>query len=108
MLFRSFLVISDDTDDSDSPFLFLMSPDGSLDSNLVQIEGLERIQDAESISQNTDEKKISWNLFAPGNNPEAKPDNRSIQKLLLIRCSPSYPFLILSPGPPTFRVLKES
>lgn len=48
---RKYLVISDDTDDFDSPFLFLMNPDGSIDANLVKIEGIERIEDAESISQ---------------------------------------------------------
>lgn len=51
---RKFLVISDDTDDQDSPYLFLLNQDGSLDANLFRIHGLERLQDAESISE--DEK----------------------------------------------------
>ncbi len=48
---KKYLVISDDTDKMDSPFLFLLNSDGSVDSNVIQLENIDRIQDIESISQ---------------------------------------------------------
>ena len=48
---NKYLVISDDTDDTHSPLLFLMNRDGSIDSAPLKISGLPEIMDIESITQ---------------------------------------------------------
>lgn len=48
---NKYLVISDDTDDTHSPLLFLMNRDGSIDSAPLKVAGLSEIMDIESIAQ---------------------------------------------------------
>lgn len=48
---NKYLVISDDTDELQSPLLFLMNRDGSIDSEPLKIKGLSGIMDIESIVQ---------------------------------------------------------
>ncbi|WP_409480234.1 HlyD family secretion protein [Pseudobdellovibrio sp. HCB154] len=48
---NKYLVISDDTDDTHSPLLFLMNRDGSIDSAPLKVSGLSEIMDIESIAQ---------------------------------------------------------
>ena len=46
-----FLIVSDDTDKSDRPLLFLMAQDGKVDDAPVNIDGIKKMTDMESISQ---------------------------------------------------------
>lgn len=48
---NKYLVISDDTDDTHSPLLFLMNRDGSIDGAPLKVAGLPEIMDIESIAQ---------------------------------------------------------
>jgi len=48
---NKYLVISDDTDEMHSPYLFLMNRDGSLDNGALKINNLKEIMDIESITQ---------------------------------------------------------
>lgn len=48
---NKYLVISDDTDETHSPLLFLMNRDGSLDNQVLKIKNLPEIMDIESIAQ---------------------------------------------------------
>jgi multidrug resistance efflux pump len=51
---KKFLVVSDDTDGENAPFLFLANSDGTVDGTLLKVEGLNKIQDLESIFQDKD------------------------------------------------------
>lgn len=53
---HKFAVISDDTDDDDTPYVFLMNSDGTLDTNLLQVNGLKKISDVESIASENDKE----------------------------------------------------
>lgn len=46
---RKFAVVSDDTDEDETPFIFLMNADGSVDGNPLKIDGVAKIRDMESI-----------------------------------------------------------
>lgn len=48
---NKYLVISDDTNESHTPLLFLMNRDGSIDAASLRINGLSEIMDIESIAQ---------------------------------------------------------
>lgn len=48
---KRFLVVSDDTDDDKSAALFLVDRDGLVDDQTIQIPGVDKISDLESISQ---------------------------------------------------------
>lgn len=50
---NKYLVISDDTDNTHSPLLFLMNRDGSIDSAPLKVAGLPEIMDIESITQDS-------------------------------------------------------
>ncbi len=45
-----YLVISDDTDNANTPFLFLMTKDGEVDEQLITVPGVPELADLESIS----------------------------------------------------------
>lgn len=49
-----YLVASDDTDKKNSPLLFLMDKDGDIDKDPIVIEGIEKLTDIESLSQDSE------------------------------------------------------
>ena len=51
---KKFLVVSDDTDNLDSPYVFLMSEDGEIDEQVLRVPGLNELIDLESISAEGD------------------------------------------------------
>lgn len=51
---KKFLVVSDDTDNLDSPYVFLMSEDGEVDEQVLRVPGLSELIDLESISADGD------------------------------------------------------
>lgn len=53
---RKFAVISDDTDDEDQPYVFLLNPDGTLDTNILLVNGLSKISDVESIASENEKE----------------------------------------------------
>lgn len=48
---HKFLIVSDDTDNVDSPILFLAADDGVVEERPLQIPGLREIEDMESVSR---------------------------------------------------------
>lgn len=51
---KRFLVASDDTNEADEPFLFLMNERGQLEEEAIAIEGIEKMTDIESMSVDED------------------------------------------------------
>jgi len=51
---KRYLLVSDDTDASDSPWLFLMSADGQVDEQPLVIPGVDKLKDIESVSSEGD------------------------------------------------------
>ncbi|MGZ3696185.1 MAG: HlyD family efflux transporter periplasmic adaptor subunit, partial [Bdellovibrionota bacterium] len=47
---KKYLVVSDDTDDSNSPWLFLMSEEGEVEERPLVIPGVKQLNDMESVS----------------------------------------------------------
>lgn len=45
-----FILVSDDTDEKDTPMLYMLNADGSLEADTLRIDGLPKISDLESIS----------------------------------------------------------
>jgi len=63
---HKYLVVSDDTDNVDSPLLFLVSEDGSVEERPLQIPGLKEIEDMESISADQDNVYVMSSLSTKG------------------------------------------
>lgn len=63
---KKYLVVSDDTDDNNTPVLFLMSEDGEVDERTLTIPGLKEINDLESISASGDYIYAMTSLAAKG------------------------------------------
>ena len=59
-------MVSDDTDNVDSPLLFLVSEDGSVEERPLQIPGLKEIEDMESISADQDNVYVMSSLSTKG------------------------------------------
>ncbi|MES3036316.1 MAG: efflux RND transporter periplasmic adaptor subunit [Bdellovibrionota bacterium] len=47
---KKFLVVSDDTDDENTPYVFLMDQEGKVESRPLRINGIDQINDMESVS----------------------------------------------------------
>lgn len=61
---KKYLVISDDTDDKNSPWLFLMNGEGEVDEQILTIPGLREMNDMESISADGDYIYVMASLTA--------------------------------------------
>lgn len=61
---KKYLVVSDDTDESNSPWLFLMSQDGEVDEQTLRIPGVKEINDMESVSMAGDYLYVMTSLTA--------------------------------------------
>lgn len=48
---KKFLVVSDDTDKQNSPFLFLVDREGQIEDQSLRVPGVDEVSDLESISQ---------------------------------------------------------
>ena len=51
---NQYLISSDDTTESDDPWLFLMSEDGEVEKTPIALEGIKKMTDMESMSQSAD------------------------------------------------------
>ena len=79
---RKYAVVSDDTDDDDTPYIFLMNSDGTIETRALRINGLDKIADVESIS--TDDKGQIYVLSSQGENSSGKAQ-ASRSKLVQVR-----------------------
>ncbi|MGE0631912.1 MAG: HlyD family efflux transporter periplasmic adaptor subunit, partial [Pseudobdellovibrionaceae bacterium] len=77
--FKKFLVVSDDTDKEDSPYLFLMDRDGFVDDQPIRIPGLKAMTDMESISQLDDK------IYLVGSMTKTKKGERKESRELIVR-----------------------
>lgn len=71
---NKYLMISDDTDDDDSPFLYLLNHDGIVDNQTIKVENIDRFEDLESIFQDA-----QGNIILLGSQGESKA--KKIKKL---------------------------
>jgi hypothetical protein len=77
---NKFLVVSDDTDGKNTPYLFLANADGTVDGTLLKVEGLAKIQDLESVFQ--DSKK---NIYLLASMSLTKKENEKRSRSLFVR-----------------------
>src|SRR5688500_13311168 len=50
---NEYLVVSDDTNEKDAPLLFAVKSDGTVQNSILEIEGLKKMTDMESIFQDS-------------------------------------------------------
>lgn len=77
---KSFLIANDDTTEEDTPLLFLMDSNGQVSSSPLEIKGIKKMTDIESISQ--DEKGTLYLLSSQGLN---KNGNEKKERNLFVR-----------------------
>ncbi len=72
--FNKYLMISDDTDDDDSPLLYLLNHDGLVDPQPVRVANIDRFEDLESIFQDS-----NGMIYLMGSQGESK--SKKVKKL---------------------------